>query len=93
MTITRLIFLYSSETCQPDQGSLDVRYLSERYNKGTGKVAEYSSVHQRYVLVKRMEDCLPDILGHIQTTIGPSGTTPLLGWMFEAFVFITFKDN
>ena len=44
------------------QGSLDVKYLADRYNVGVTRVTDYMSVHQRYVKLAALEDGLPDQL-------------------------------
>lgn len=63
------------------QGCLDVKYLSDRYNRGLAQVAEKVATLQRYQLVKDMDDGLPDFLHHMQATASSSPTDTLLDSM------------
>lgn len=48
------------------QGSLDMKYLTDRYNRGRARVAELMQDSQRYVAVRELDEALPDILKVIQ---------------------------
>ena len=54
------------------KGSLDIKYLSERYAKGTKQVNEYMTTHQRYVQLDSLDSGLPDAISHLQTRAGPN---------------------
>ncbi|CAK9101849.1 Uncharacterized protein SCF082_LOCUS47616, partial [Durusdinium trenchii] len=44
------------------QGSLDMKYLSTRYERGVKKVEELMTDHQRYVHCASLADALPDFM-------------------------------
>ena len=54
------------------EGGLDVKYLSDRYGRGTTKVKSFMELHQRYVQVTSVEDSLPDVLEQMQHQGGSS---------------------
>ena len=51
--------LVSHRTCE---GSLDMKYLSTRYERGVKKVEEFMTDHQRYVHCASLADALPDFM-------------------------------
>ena len=55
-----------------DQGSLDVKYLEDRYNRGLARVESFMRDSQRYMPMKQLEDSLPDILQAIQNPERPA---------------------
>lgn len=58
------------------QGTLDLKYLADRYQRGKQAVEDMMSVSQRYLNYKTLEDCLPDLL---QTIQGPRQPATSLG--------------
>lgn len=52
-----------------------MKYLEDRYSKGTAKVHAYMQTHQRYVLLNSLTDALPDYVEKVAELGGQS--TPL----------------
>ncbi|CAK8999488.1 unnamed protein product, partial [Durusdinium trenchii] len=48
------------------QGNLDIKYLSDRYNRGVAKVQSYMDTHQQYIEVADMQDGLPIFIQQAQ---------------------------
>ena len=60
---------------QPAEGNLDIKYLTERYNKGVKRVEDFMAVHQRYIQLDSLDSGLPDTIAHMQKN---SGANPFL---------------
>ncbi len=58
-------------SCPHYQGNLDLRYLSDRYERGVKRIEEYMSKHQRYAEYNDINAGLPDFLSLMQTEGGP----------------------
>lgn len=54
------------------KANLDIKYLTDRYSRGTAKIKDYCDTHQRYIQVKSLEDCVPDFLEQVQRQGGAS---------------------
>ena len=61
-----MLLLAFGWTCQ---GSLDLKYLSDRYKKGVNKVEEYMQSSQRYIMVRSLDDGVPDLMQQIQVSV------------------------
>jgi len=48
------------------QGSLDVRYLTDRYQRGVKFIETYTENHQRYLEMPDLAAGLPDFLSAMQ---------------------------
>ena len=59
------------------QGSLDLKYLSSRYQRGLSAVDKFMAASQRYIHCPNLGDGLPDFLRFL-ATFNPSEV--LLGW-------------
>lgn len=59
-----------TQTVKLREGSLDVRYLAERYQRGVSKVDGWMKTHQRYEQVTELSFALPDFLGTMQNEGG-----------------------
>ena len=67
----------STVLCEPPQGSLDMKYLQDRYSKGIDAMTDMLKTTQRFVAVQDLVEASQDVIMHANQTGGQS----LLGFI------------